>query len=51
MIKLSEIVEINKRNVYRFESNETKKRKLFISNYLKENFGEGKFYSNLKTYV
>ena len=50
MISRSEIIEINKKNVYKFESKEAKKRKLFISNYLEENFGEGKFYSKLKTY-
>lgn len=53
MLKQSEISEKNselKKNVYKFESKETKRRNLFISNYIEENFGPGKFFSKLKTY-
>ena len=50
MKKLSEGREPNKKFFCNFESNEIKRRALFIRNHLKENFGEGKFYSKLKSY-
>jgi hypothetical protein len=45
-----EMVRAPKKNVYMFQSNETKKRNLFINSYIERNFGPGKFYSKLKTY-
>ncbi len=38
------------KNVYKFQSKETKKRNLFIDRFIKQNFGPGKFYASLKTY-
>ena len=53
MIKKAEIIKsvnFNQSNVVDAYSSERAKRLLFIKNFIDENFGEGKFYSKLKTY-
>jgi len=44
------IIENPNKNVYKFQSKETKRRALFMDNYIESNFGEGKFFAKLRTY-
>lgn len=53
MIKVIEIennIKSHNDNVYKINFTETKRRGLFISRFINENFGEGRFYSKLKSY-